>query len=73
MELKIVRTADSFRPSVLGRSSGVHEEILTGRDSSVEWEDVYAGQDGLAVGGVEAVGGANWTEEMERKIGVGKW
>lgn len=72
MELKLVRDADSFRPSVLGRASGVHEEILMGRDTQVSWEDVYAGQDGVKVGdgGQGAVG---WHEEMEGRVGMGKW
>lgn len=66
----MVREADGFRPSVLGRPSGVHEEILTGRDSTVEWEDVYAGQDGvkLAEGGEGRHGVTGWHEEMERMV-----
>jgi hypothetical protein len=75
MELKMVREADEFRPSVLGAPGRVHEEILSGRDNEVSWEDVYAGQDGMK-GGV--VGGGDgsivgWMEEIERKVGMGKW
>lgn len=66
----MVREADSFRPSVLGRASGVHEEILMGRDTTVDWEDVYAGQDGvrLAEGGEGRQGVVGWHEEMERMV-----
>lgn len=68
----MVREADDFRPAVLGRASGVHEEILTGRDSTVEWEDVYAGQDGvkLAEGGEGRHGQIGWLEEMEAKLKI---
>jgi len=65
-----VRGADSFRPSVLGQPGRVHEEILTGRDEQIAWEDVYQGQDGLKMG--LDVGGdgqaVGWTEEMEKKL-----
>lgn len=71
----MVRAADSFRPSVLGAPGRVHEEILTGRDDQVSWEDVYQGQDGLRLG--LNVGGdgqaVGWTEEMEKKLGMSKW
>ncbi|KAK5030374.1 hypothetical protein LTS07_005158 [Exophiala sideris] len=72
MELKMVREADSFRPSVLGTASGLHEDILTGRDDSMTWEDVYQGQDGLKLG-LNAGGDGHdvkWTEEMEKKVGM---
>ncbi|RVX70808.1 hypothetical protein B0A52_05459 [Exophiala mesophila] len=75
MELKMVRDADSFRPSVLGAPSRLHDDILTGRDTAMDWEDVYAGQDGLKMGlnlGGDGQG-VGWTEEMERKVGMGKW
>lgn len=53
----------------------MHDDILRNRDTSVEWEDVYAGQDGLRqtvnVGGDGQ--GVGWTEEMEVKVGMGKW
>jgi hypothetical protein len=70
----MVREADAFRPSVLGQPSRVHEEILTGRDSQIAWEDVYNGQDGLKVASGEGGQGVvGWTEEMEVKVGMGKW
>jgi hypothetical protein len=75
MELKTVREGD-FRPSVLGSHGSLHEDILSGRDTEVSWEDVYAGQDGL-VGGVSGSGGdgqgVGVLEEMERRVGMGKW
>jgi len=60
MELKMVRDADSFRPSVLGQPGKVHEEILTGRDSEMSWEDVYNGQDGLKLGSMPVGMGRGW-------------
>lgn len=46
MELKIVRDS-TFRPAVLGGMKGgsIHEDILTlgGRDSEVQWEDIFPG------------------------------
>lgn len=75
MEQQIVRKEDGFRPSVLGPAAKVHDDILGGRDTAVEWEDVYAGQDGLR--GVVDVGGDGdgdaWRGEMERAVGMGKW
>ncbi|EXJ94437.1 hypothetical protein A1O1_02833 [Capronia coronata CBS 617.96] len=75
MELKMVRDADSFRPTVLGAPGRLHEEILTNRDAEVTWEDVYQGQDGLRLGlsGGGDGQGVGWTDEMERKLGMGKW
>ncbi|KAK5948316.1 hypothetical protein OHC33_010626 [Knufia fluminis] len=75
MEQKMVSQADNFRPSVLGPVSGVHGDILRNRDTSIEWEDVYAGQDGLR-GVVDRGGdgqGLGWVEEMEGKVGMGRW
>ncbi|KAK5103577.1 hypothetical protein LTS08_002995 [Lithohypha guttulata] len=75
MEQKIVDTSDNFRPSVLGPVNSVHGDILRGRDASIEWEDVYNGQDGLR-GTVDRGGdgqGVGWTEEMEMKVGMGRW
>ena len=62
--------AGDWRPSSLGRPSGVHEDILSGRDAEIDWEDVYtrAGQVG---GGEETSGGVHG--EMERMVGMGKW
>lgn len=74
MELSIVQAGD-FRPSVLGTHSSVHEDILSGRDSEISWEDIYAGQDGLVGGTVSGGDGAGVgvLEEMERRVGMGKW
>lgn len=71
----MVRDVDSFRPSVLGRASGVHEQILMGKDTEISWEDVYGGQDGvkLAEGGEGRQGVVGWHEEMEGRVGMGKW
>jgi hypothetical protein len=73
----MVRSADSFRPSVLGAPSAVHEEILMGRDTEVSWEDVYQGQDGAklseTVPGEGKHGLAGWHEQMEGMVGMGKW
>ncbi|KAH7414321.1 proteasome maturation factor UMP1-domain-containing protein [Phaeosphaeria sp. MPI-PUGE-AT-0046c] len=40
MELKITE-AGEWRPAALGRSSGVHKDILEGRDTEIGWEDVF--------------------------------
>ena len=71
----MVRDADSFRPSVLGGPARVHEEILMGRDTTLDWEDVYAGQDGIKMGLASGGDGQNvaWIDEMEKKVGMGKW
>lgn len=71
----MVRKSDGFRPSVLGAPSRVHGDILSNRDTSIEWEDVYAGQDGLR-GFVDVGGdgqGVAWHNEMEKSVGMGKW
>lgn len=75
MEQKIVDTSDQFRPSVLGGATSIHGDILRNRDTSIEWEDIYTGQDGLR-GVVDRGGdgqGVGWTDEMETKVGMGKW
>lgn len=67
----MVFEADNFRPSVLGPASGVHGDILSGRDTTIDWEDIYNGQDGLrGQHGDSAVG---FTEEIEEKVRMGKW
>lgn len=43
MELKIA-SAGEWRPAALGGSSGVHKDILEGRDCEIGWEDVYTGR-----------------------------
>jgi len=40
--MKIAREGE-WRPQALGGSSGLHSEILAGRDTEVAWEDVYRG------------------------------
>lgn len=46
MELKIA-SAGEWRPAALGGSSGVHKDILEGRDCEIGWEDVYTGESDL--------------------------
>jgi hypothetical protein len=44
MEVQIAREGE-WRPAVLGfRGEGVHEQILKGRDASIDWEDVFVGE-----------------------------
>jgi proteasome maturation protein len=61
MELKITRDGN-WRPMALGGGGmgSVHEEILTGRDEMITWEDVYTGD--------EARGAVSVHDEMERKV-----
>ncbi|KAF2131710.1 UMP1-domain-containing protein [Dothidotthia symphoricarpi CBS 119687] len=44
MELKIA-AAGEWRPAALGGSSGVHKDILQGRDCEIGWEDVFVGNE----------------------------
>ncbi|KAJ5058764.1 integral membrane protein DUF92-domain-containing protein [Bipolaris maydis] len=44
MELKIAE-AGEWRPLALGGSSGVHKDILQGRDCEIGWEDVFTGNE----------------------------
>ena len=79
MELHLVRGADSFRPSGLGAPGRMHDDILSGRDASVDWEDVYDDGDGARSlqgrGGGENRSGVDggWTGEMEGMVGMKKW
>lgn len=60
MELKIVREG-VWRPAVLGGDrAGLHDDILTGRDATCTWEDVYSGE--------EMRGVVGFHEETERKV-----
>ncbi|KAI3329257.1 proteasome maturation factor UMP1 [Xylariaceae sp. AK1471] len=69
MELKITREG-SWRPACLGGvggntgvgSSSVHEDVLTGRDASCDWEDVFTGE--------EQRGALGMHQEMERKLKI---
>lgn len=59
-----------WRPAVLGPAARVHEDILTGRDAEISWEDVYNETNG----GLNPVAeGMGVHEEMERRVGMGKW
>lgn len=63
MELQIVDATD-FKPEVLGGADSMHREILMNKDTSLDWEDVYAG-------GIES--GApvrDFHMEMEKKVGI---
>lgn len=60
MELKITREGE-WRPLVLGGSErSIHEDILKGRDTEIQWEDVFKGDEGRNVMGFH--------EEVERKV-----
>ena len=68
MELKIVREG-SWRPAALagggrdGATTGsVHEDILTGRDDTIDWEDVFTGGETRPVLDIH--------DEMERKLKI---
>jgi len=64
MELKITRGGE-WRPAALGgRESGVHEDILSGRDTTVSWEDVFKGDEMRTLPGFH--------EEVERKVRMGQ-
>jgi proteasome maturation protein len=60
MELKVVREGE-WRPVVLGGNrKGVHEDILTGKDTSIEWEDVFMGEESRTL--------PNFHDEVEKKV-----
>lgn len=61
MELQITRDGE-WRPMVLGGgcAPSVSEDILRGREATVEWEDVFTGEEQRGVVGVH--------DEMERKL-----
>ncbi|KAI9736463.1 MAG: 20S proteasome maturation factor [Claussenomyces sp. TS43310] len=63
MELRTVREGE-WRPLALGAAAaarpGLHEDILTGRDATCAWEDIFVGDELRASLGVQ--------EEMERKV-----
>jgi len=64
MELKVVREGE-WRPLALGgERPGLHEDILSGRDTSIQWEDVFTGSEMRSVVGFH--------EEMERKVRMGQ-
>ncbi|KAE8443497.1 hypothetical protein EG329_001809 [Mollisiaceae sp. DMI_Dod_QoI] len=61
MELKITREGE-WRPAVIGGGleRGVHEDILRGTDCSIQWEDIFKGDEMRNVPGFH--------EEVERKV-----
>lgn len=60
MELKIAREGE-WKPAALGGgSSGVHEDVLRGREAVIDWEDVFTGEEQRAAVGVH--------DEIERKV-----
>ena len=64
MELNIVR-AGEWRPMCFGGGgmvSGVHEDILSGRDAEIGWEDVFTGE--------EMRDQVDFHVEMERRFGM---
>jgi proteasome maturation protein len=58
MELKITE-AGEWRPAALGRSSGVHKDILEGRDTEIGWEDVFTGKSACSYGDAHGWGFCN--------------
>ncbi|RLV91943.1 Proteasome maturation factor UMP1 [Spathaspora sp. JA1] len=63
MELELVQASD-FKPSVLGGSDSMHRDVLLGKDTSVDWEDVYPG-------GFESGNNVkDFHSEMEKKMGI---
>ncbi|KOS17738.1 Proteasome maturation factor UMP1 [Escovopsis weberi] len=64
MELKLVRDGE-WRPMLLGAAGGlpsVHEDILRGRDDSLQWEDVFTGDEMRPLAGFH--------DEMEKKLSI---
>lgn len=64
MELKITRNGE-WRPLALGGGAGiksVHEDILRGREATLDWEDVFTGE--------EQRSAVTMHEEMERKLKI---
>ena len=63
MELKITRDGE-WRPLALSGAGmpGVHEEILSGRDEMITWEDVFTGETSRAPVSIH--------DELERKLKI---
>ncbi len=60
MELKSVRDG-SWTPICLGGNKpSVHEDILNGRDTNCDWEDVFEGSESRQIPSMH--------DEMERKV-----
>ncbi|CAK9439844.1 uncharacterized protein LODBEIA_P39440 [Lodderomyces beijingensis] len=64
METAIVENTD-FKPECLGGSSIMHKDILLGKDSSLDWEDVYP--NGLMSGNNN---GVDMHSEIEKRLGL---
>lgn len=64
MELSIVENTD-FKPQVLGGSDPMHKDMLLGKDTSLDWEDVYA--NGLSQNGNHVM---DMHSEMEKRLGL---
>lgn len=61
MELQIVES--DFVPRAVGGDArnNIHRDILLGKDTSLDWEDIYTGRDEIDV---------NFHSEMEKKMGI---
>lgn len=60
MEMEIVSNTMKV-PEMLGPRSDIHREILENRDASIDWEDIYTGnQDRFA----------DFHSELERQMGI---
>ncbi|CAD1813075.1 Proteasome maturation factor UMP1 family protein [Candida parapsilosis] len=64
MELSIVENTD-FKPQVLGGSDPMHRDVLLGKDTSLDWEDVYP--NGLSQNGNNVM---DMHSEMEKRLGL---
>ncbi|KAK3707507.1 hypothetical protein LTR37_012149 [Vermiconidia calcicola] len=64
MELAIVRGGEWMPMCMGGGGGGVHEDILSGRDAEIGWEDVF-------VSGEEMRDQVDFHVEMERRFGMG--
>ncbi|KAI5965872.1 UMP1 [Candida pseudojiufengensis] len=64
MELSIVEATD-FKPELLGGSDSLHKDILLGKDSSLDWNDVYP--DGFYNNGLNSMDMHN---EIEKRLGI---
>jgi len=64
MELSIVENTD-FKPQVLGGSDPMHRDVLLGKDTSFDWEDVYP--NGLSQNGNNVM---DMHSEMEKRLGL---
>lgn len=59
--MKICKEGE-WRPAVLGGSSNVGGDVLSGRDTEIGWEDVYRGD--------ETREGAGFHSEMEGRLNM---